>query len=64
MLHGTGIFTDISHKFMMNVGKYSIHGASGIGKKTSSFMVLNVFQPVVIRDHSFSFLGESASWMV
>ena len=34
MLHGTGIFTYIYHKlpykFMVNVGKYSIHGASGI----------------------------------
>ena len=26
-----GIFAYISHKFMVNVGKYSIHGASGFG---------------------------------
>ena len=26
-----GIFTYISHKYMPNVGKYSIHGASGYG---------------------------------
>ena len=30
MLHGTGIFTYIYHKFEPNVGKYSRHGAYGI----------------------------------
>ena len=32
MLHGTGIFTYISPKSMVNVGKYSIHGSYGYGK--------------------------------
>ena len=27
MLHGTGIFTYIWLKFMVNVGKYTIHGS-------------------------------------
>ena len=30
MLHGAGIFTYIDHKNHLHVGKYSIHGASGI----------------------------------
>ena len=29
-LHGTGIFTYISHKFKPNPGKYAIHGAYGM----------------------------------
>jgi hypothetical protein len=30
MLHGAGIFTYMSPKTAPNVGKYSIHGASGL----------------------------------
>ena len=29
-IHGTGIFTNIYHEFMPNVGKYTIHGSYGI----------------------------------
>ena len=29
MLHGAGIFTNISPKNHLNVGKYTIHGAYG-----------------------------------
>ena len=32
MLHGAGIFTYIYLKNDPNVGKYYIHGASGMGK--------------------------------
>ena len=31
MLHGTGIFAYIYHKIEPNVGKYSTHGAFGVG---------------------------------
>ncbi len=35
MLHGTGIFTYIPPKFMLNVGKkFQSHGACGILMKT------------------------------
>jgi hypothetical protein len=37
MLHGAGIFTYIWVIYGANVGKYSIHGASGIGKERSIF---------------------------
>ena len=36
MPHGIGIFTYIWPKFMVNVGKYSLHGASGILKAAVS----------------------------
>ncbi len=31
-IHGTGIFTYIYHRFMPNVGKYTIHGSYGYRK--------------------------------
>ena len=33
-----GIFTYIHHNFMVNVGKYSIHGTSGDGWNTFSLL--------------------------
>ena len=33
MLHGAGIFTYIWLIYGVNVGKYSIHGASGLSNK-------------------------------
>ena len=34
-----GISTYIYHKFMINVGKYSIHGAYGLGIKVSECLI-------------------------
>ena len=41
MLHGTGIFTYIYHKFRWNVGRYAIHGASEKFRKKLRSQSLN-----------------------
>ena len=37
-IHGTGIFAYIWLIFMVNVGKYTIHGSYGLYSKLDSFM--------------------------
>ncbi len=43
MLHGTGIFPYIYHKFRWNVGKCTVHEASGIISICLTFFYLHIF---------------------